>query len=418
MALKEYIDESETQIIDEKVPLDYRLTKEAKKYPKTPIYFPNFPNGPLLINMWASRSRLAEYFDIKKGEIIEKLADAVEAPTKTKNVKNGEFEDNVEKNVDLKKLPIPKYYPKDGGRYITSGIVIAEHEGVRNLSYHRMMLRDDKTFTIRICPRHLKKMYDLASEKKEDLDIAIVIGVNPAILLAASTSIDYHIDESEVANSLLTSTLGEQIEMTEIENGISVPADAEYVLQGRITSKKDKEGPFVDITGTYDKVRQQPVVEIDKLYRRDDAIFHALLPGGKEHFLLMGLPRESVLKRELSKITEIEDVRLTEGGCSWLHGVVSIKDKNTDIEKIIRKAFEAHTSMKKVTVVNDDIDIFDDSQIEWAVATRFQPDEDIYVYEDEKGSSLDPSAPELTSKWGVDATKPWEGEEFERAEIE
>jgi len=418
LTLKEFIRKNETKVIDEEIPVNYRVTKEAKNQPKTPVYFPKFPNGPLLINLWASRSRLAQHFNIEKGQIIEKLADAVDEPTRTKSVDSGGFEDRVEKTVDLTKLPIPKYYPKDGGRYITSGIVVAENDGVRNLSYHRMMLRDENTFTIRICPRHLKKIYDLAVDEKGHLDIAIVIGVNPAVLLASSTSIDYEKDESEVANSLLKSTLGEEVGMTEIENGISVPADAEYVLQGRITADEDDEGPFVDITGTYDKVRQQPVVEVDKIYRREDAIFHALLPGGMEHFLLMGLPRESVLKKELSNITDVKDVRLTEGGCNWLHGVVSIKDKNTDIKQIIEKAFKAHTSMKKVTVVNDDIDIYDDKEVEWAIATRFQPDEDIYVYENKKGSSLDPSAPHLTAKWGVDATRPWEGEEFERAEIE
>ncbi len=404
--------------INEKIPLEYRVTKEAKQNSDVPIYFPKFPHGPLIMNLWASRSRLADHFNTEKGQIIEKLADAVEEPTEPKYIESAGFEDHLITNVDLTKLPIPKYYPKDGGRYITSGIVIAERDDVRNLSYHRLMLRDDETFTIRICPRHLKKMYDLALEEKGHLDISIVIGVNPAVLLAASTSIEYEIDELEVANSLLMATLGEQIEITDIDNGISVPADAEYVLQGSITADEDDEGPFVDITGTYDKIRQQPVVKIDKIYRRNDAIFHGLLPGGNEHFLLMGLPRESVMKKELSKITAVEDVKLTKGGCCWLHGVISIKDKNSDIQHIIEKAFEAHPSMKKITVVNDDIDIYDDNEVEWAVATRFQPDKDIYVYEDEKGSSLDPSAPELTAKWGVDATLPWEGEEFKKAEIE
>ncbi|MFW5952660.1 MAG: UbiD family decarboxylase [Candidatus Natronoplasma sp.] len=417
MTLKEFTERYETKVIDEEVSIDCKITQEAKRRPKTPIYFPNFPHGPLLINLWASRSRLAEYFGIEKGQIIEKLAGAVDEPTKPKYIDTGGFEDHVEKNVDLTKLPIPKYYPKDGGRYITSGIVVAEHDDVRNLSYHRLMLRDENTFTIRICPRHLKKMYDLAVDEKGYLDIAVVIGVNPALLLAASTSIDYETDESEVANSLLKSTTGERVKMSEIENGISVPADSEYVLQGKITTEKDNEGPFVDITGTYDKIRQQLVVEIDKIYKKENAIFHALLPGGNEHFLLMGLPRESVIKRELSKITEVEDVRLTEGACVWLHGIVSIKETNADIQCIIQKAFKAHSSMKKITVVNDDIDIYDDKEVEWAIATRFQPDKDIYVYEDEKGSSLDPSAPDLTAKWGLDATRPWEGEEFNRAKI-
>ncbi len=409
------IEEFETKTVDGEVDRELRVTEEAKQNPETPIFFPDFPGGPLIINLWASRSRLADYFDVEKGKLLDELGKAVEKPIKPEQVERGELEDNIEDSFDLRELPIPKYYPKDGGRYLTSGIVIAERDGERNLSYHRMMLRDDKTFTIRICPRHLKEMYDRCLEDEKPLDIAVVIGVEPAVLLASATSIDYGTDELEVANSLLDSTRGEKVSITEIENGISVPAEAEYVLQGRITKKEDKEGPFVDITSTYDKIRQQPVVEIDKVYRRDDAVFHALLPGGHEHFLLMGMPRESVLKEELNKISEVEDVRLTEGGCSWLHGVVSIKDDDPDIENIIEKAFKAHTSMKKITVVDEDIDIYDDKEVEWAVATRFQPDEDIYVFEDEKGSSLDPSAPELTAKWGIDATRPWKGDEFKKA---
>ncbi|MEF8874028.1 MAG: UbiD family decarboxylase [Candidatus Thermoplasmatota archaeon] len=419
MSLKEIIKTSDSEVVEEKVDTEFRVTQEGKKQPETPIYFPNFPQGPLVTNLWASRSRLADHFNIEKGEIIDVLASAVDDPSEPVKVDKGAFEEEIEENVDLKKLPIPKYYPKDGGRYITSGIVIAECDGIRNLSYHRMMLRDEETFTIRICPRHLKKMYDRALKKKDHLEIAVVIGVNPAVLLAASTSIDYGIDELRVANSLREKTLGKKVELTELDNGLLVPAEAEYALQGRITSQKDKEGPFVDITGTYDRMREQPIVEIDRVCRRKDAVFHGLLPGGNEHFLLMGLPRESVLKRELNKVAEVKDVRLTEGGCSWLHGVISVESEveKSDVEDIIENAFKAHGSMKKVTVVDGDIDIYDDKEIEWAVATRFQPDEDIYVFKEEKGSSLDPSAPDLTAKWGLNATRPWESEDFKKAEL-
>ncbi len=416
--MKEYLEKYDHITIKNEVLIESEITTHAKEDPKTPIYFPDFPYGALVINMWASRSRLADHFGIEKDEIIEKLAEAVDMPESPEKVETADFEANKKEGFDLTKLPIPKYYPEDGGRYITSGIVVTELEGKRNLSYHRMMLRDERTFTIRICPRHLKKMYERAKEKEEELDIAVVIGVEPSVLLASSTSIEYEIDETEVANSLKKNTLGHSVEITELENGISVPADAEFVLQGRITHKKDKEGPFVDITGTYDKIRNQPVVEIDNIYHKKEPIFHALLPGGNEHFLLMGLPRESVIKRELSKITEVKDVRLTEGGCSWLHGVVSIKNNDVNIKEVIDRSFEAHTSMKKVIIVDEDIDVHDDKEVEWAVATRFQPDIDLYLYEDKRGSSLDPSAPKLTAKWGLDATKPWKADVFSRAEIE
>ncbi len=417
MGLKEQLEEFDKKKIDQKVPIKHRVTEEAKNNPKTPIYFPRFPGGPLVTNLWASRSKLADFFKIEKEEIVDELAEAVNAPSQPVKIEEGEFEEVHNEDFDLQDLPIPKYYPKDGGRYITSGIVIAEQGEKRNLSFHRMMLRDEKTFTIRLCPRDLKEMYASAVEEGKDLEIAVVVGVNPAVLLAGATSVDFGMDELQIANTLLENTKGGKIEVTELDNGITVPAGSEYVLQGRITSEKDSEGPFVDITGTYDKIREQPIVEIDKVMHKKEAIFHALLPGGYEHFLLMGLPRETLLKNKLSEVSNVKDVRLTEGGCSWLHGVVSIETENSDIEKIIQRAFQAHTSMKKVTIVDQDIDIYDDKEVEWAVATRFQPDEDIYVFEEEKGSSLDPSAPDLTAKWGLDATKPWESEAFKRAEL-
>ncbi len=420
MALKEQLDvfEQEIKVIEEKVPVDLQVSKEANKEPEKPVYFPNFPGGSLVINLWGSRERLADHLNIEKEEILDLLAESVDDPSEPVKKDKGAFEDIIKKDFDLRDLPIPKYYPKDGGRYITSGVVVAEQDGKRNLSYHRMMLIGEKRFTMRLCPRDLKKMYEKSLERDEDLDIAVIIGTDPTVLLSGSTSVGFETDELKVANSLSKMTKGEKIEITELDNGISVPADADYILKGRITAEKGTEGPFVDITGTYDRVRQQPVVEIDEVLRRQDAVFHALLPGGYEHFLLMGLPREAVMKRELKKLesVEVKDVRLTQGGCSWLHGVVSVKFEG-NVEKIIEKAFEAHGSMKKVTVVDEDINVYDDEDVEWAIATRFQPDEDIYVYKDRKGSSLDPSAPEMTAKWGLDATKPWEGDEFERAEV-
>ncbi len=418
MSFRDYVDIFEKKTVEEEVSVDLDLTKEAKKDLSQPVYFPNFPGGKTIVNLWATRERVGEALGVKKEDIVELLADAVGDISDPVELEEAPVKENRIDDIDLRDLPIPKYYPKDGGRYITSGVVFAEYDGVRNLSFHRMMLIDEDKFTIRLVPRNLHKMYKKAMDDGKELRIAITIGLEPALLLAGATSVDFEIDELKIANSLKEKGLGEKIEVTRLEDGPTVPAEAEYILEGKITSDLDDEGPFVDITSTYDHVRQQPVVEIERIWHRDDPIFHALLPGGYEHFLLMGLPRESVMKRKVNEVTKVQDVRLTEGGCSWLHGVISIdKQEEDEPEKAIKAAFEGHTSMKKVTIVDEDVDIFNDDEVEWAIATRFQPDEDIYVYEEQKGSSLDPSAPDLTAKWGLDATKPWEGEEFDRAEL-
>lgn len=416
MSMSYYLDKFEKKVVEDEISREVELTKRAKSEPKKPLYFPNFPGGPVIVNLWSTRERLGAALGVEKEEIVDLLAEASDSPSEPRKVKDANID--VVEDPDLRGLPIPKYYPKDGGRYITSGVVIAELDGNRNLSFHRMMLTGKDEFTIRLVPRDLHSMYEKAMEREEELDIAVCIGVDPSVLLAAATSVDYEEDELKIASAMSELGQGEKVEVTDLDNGLTVPADFEYVLQGKITKENDDEGPFVDITSTYDHVRQQPVVKIDKVLTKEEPIFHALVPGGHEHYNLMGLPRESILKREISKIADVEAVRLTEGGSSWLHGVVSInKDQGVNVEEVIEKAFQAHTSMKKVTVVDADIDIFDDKEIEWAVATRFQPDDDLMILEDKKGSSLDPSAPELTSKWGLNATKPWESEDFDKAEL-
>ncbi|MEM2974386.1 MAG: UbiD family decarboxylase, partial [Candidatus Micrarchaeia archaeon] len=201
---------------------------------------------------------------------------------------------------------------------------------------------------------------------------------------------------------------------------IEIPADSELVLEGRITKETHAEGPFVDLTETYDIVREQPVLEVKKITHKKDPIYHALLPGGLEHKMLMGMPREPTIFHEVSKVVECKDVYVNPGGCSWLHGIVQIKKKKEDDGmKAIEAAFKGHTSMKHVVIVDDDINIYDPLSVEWAIATRFQAKTRMIIRQ-EAGSSLDPSAdPDTreTSKVGIDATKPLvsKGKNFDKA---
>ena len=197
------------------------------------------------------------------------------------------------------------------------------------------------------------------------------------------------------------------LKLVELPNGIHAPADAEYVMWGRITSEDDDEGPYVDITGTVDDIRQEPVIEIEGVSHRDDPIFHALIPGEAEHKTLMGLPRAPTIKAAVNEVVECVDVHMTEGGCGWLGAVLKIRKVNADDGmKAIEAAFAGHKSMKIVTVVDEDIDITDPVRVEWAMMTRWQPDKDTLILSHQKGSSLDPSryADGNTSKIGYDAT--------------
>jgi len=269
------------------------------------------------------------------------------------------------------------------------------------------MLLDEKRFTARIVE---ERGTDTALKKSGgELDIAICIGNSPSVLLAAATSLPKGVDEFGMANSL------EKVEMVKCKTvDVEVPKDCEIVLEGRIIEEKVSEGPFLDLSGTMDRIREQPVIEIKCITHRKDPIYQTLLPGENEHKLLMGMPREPTIFKEVNKVCECKDVHLTPGGCSWLHGVIKInKKKPDDGIKAIKAAFNGHKSMKHCVVVNEDVNIYDINEVEWAIATRFQADKNSVILPDQKGSSLDPSGYQskgkkaMTCKMGIDATIPF-----------
>jgi UbiD family decarboxylase len=202
-------------------------------------------------------------------------------------------------------------------------------------------------------------------------------------------------------------------------------ADAELVLEGRISAvKEEAEGPFVDITGTYDVQRKQPIVDVVGVLHREDYVYHALLSSGMEHLILMGLPHEVLIWDAVSKVVpRVYAVNLSRGGSGWLHAIISIeKHVDGDGKNALLAAFAAHPSLKHAVVVDSGINVFDVSDVEWALATRFQGSEDLIVVRNVRGSTLDPSADQdrlLTSKVGFDATRPLSKpkEKFERAKI-
>ena len=350
------------------------------------------------------------------------MLDAMEKEKDGKLIKNNKLREKYieEESEYIKKMPIPTYYEKDAGPYITSGVVVAYDEDYGyNLSIHRILVKDNYLVIRMVEQRHLHFLYNKALKEKGYLDVAIIIGVHPAVLLSGSTSADITFDELKFSASLL----GGEIEVFELDNGLLVP-EAEFIIEGVIVDRLDDEGPFVDITGTYDIVRKQPIIEIKKLYRKEKPIFHALLPGGIEHKTLMGMPQEPrIFKGVRNTVPTVKNVVLTEGGCCWLHAVVQIEKRTEgDGKNAILAAFASHPSLKHVVVVDEDINIFDINDVEYAIATRVQGDKDIIIIPGAKGSSLDPSSDlknRLTTKVGIDATMSLtKGKEhFERAKI-
>lgn len=357
------------------------------------------------------RHNLASNFDISESDVIDVLGWAMNNRSESVSY-TGEapvFENSIDP-VDLNQLPIPQHWPEDRGRYMSASIIIAEWGGNRNVSYHRQFVRDANHVVARLVPRHLRTMLNESRAAGEPLPIAIVNGADPCVLLAAAMSFDEPIDELSVAAALHERFYRQPLELVKLSNGIEVPADSEYAMAATITLMDDDEGPYVDITGTVDDVRQEPVIEIHSLHHRNDPIFHAILPAGREHRALMGLPRAPTIKAAVSEVCTCTDVVMTDGGSGWLSAVVQIEPKSAgDANAAIMAAFAGHPSMKSVTIVDTDVDPADPVRVEWALMTRWQPDRDTIILSDQRGSSLDPTRSEdgLTSKIGYDATIPF-----------
>lgn len=366
------------------------------------------PGHRAAVNM-LTRDRLCAAIGIEPEAYIDTLGWAMSNPSEPTLVEQSEapcFE-NIASKVDLRTIPIPHHWPQDRGRYSSASIIIAQDNGIRNVSFHRQFLRDANHLVVRLVPRHLRTMVMNARSEGREVDVAVVNAPDPVVLLAAAMSFNENIDELTIAAALHEKLYGTKLPLVELPNGVQVPSEAEYVWWGRITLENDDEGPYVDITGTVDDVRQEPVIAIDGLIHRNNPIFHALIPGEAEHKTLMGLPRAPTIKAAVNQVVDCVDVHMTEGGCGWLGAVLKIRKANADDGmKAIQAAFDGHKSMKIVTVVDEDIDITDPVRVEWAMMTRWQPDKDTLILSDQRGSSLDPSRYDdgRTSKIGYDAT--------------
>ena len=412
MAFRDHLEFAETETTP--VSLIHGMWKYSKEHNHSLTVFEQIietPGHKAAINL-LTRERLCQAIGITPEQYIDTLAWAMENPSKPVLVDASEAEcyENMQEEVNLELIPIPHHWPQDRGRYSSASVIIAEYNGVRNMSFHRQFLRDSNHTVVRLVPRHLRTMMLNAREEGKEVEIAVVNAPDPVVLLAAAMSFNDNIDELTIAAALHEKLYSKPLRLTKMPNGIQVPADSEYVMWGRITLDNDDEGPYVDITGTVDDIRQEPVIEIEGVFHRDEPIFHALIPGEAEHKTLMGLPRAPTIKDAVNKVCECLDVHMTEGGCGWLSAVVKIKKNNHDDGlKAINAALDGHRSMKMVTIVDEDIDISDPVRVEWAMATRWQPDKDTVILSNQKGSSLDPSRNEdgTTSKVGFDATIPF-----------
>jgi 2,5-furandicarboxylate decarboxylase 1 len=399
----------ELTTISKPVSTEYEMAGIISAFGEKPVYFDHVKESPyhVVAGLVSSKDRICRSMVIKREQLLTRLLDALTHPIEPQLVETAPCQEIVESTVDLTSLPIMKYTEKDGGKYIASAVsIVKDPELGRNMCFHRLMLIDKNHFVARIVEN---RGTDTALKKAGgELDVAICIGNSTATLLSAATTLPMGSDELGMANAL------EKTDLVKCKTvDLEVPAECEFVLEGRITDEKVSEGPFLDLTGIVDRVRQQPVVEIKCITHRQNPIYQTILAGKNEHKFLMGMPKEPTIFSEVNKVCQCKDVYITPGGCSWLHAVVQIKKQDPDDgKKAIAAAFKGHGSLKHCVIVDEDINIYDSQDVEWAIATRFQADKNAIVLSNQTGSSLDPSGDlregkkATTAKAGLDATAP------------
>ncbi|OPZ42583.1 MAG: 3-octaprenyl-4-hydroxybenzoate decarboxylase [Euryarchaeota archaeon ADurb.BinA087] len=372
------------------------------------LFFHDLEGKRGVMNVTATRNALSQALNIPENDLVRRLSLA-------------EFQGNVvcEGNLpmstpNLQKIPVMKHFPQDAGKYITAGIVFSRYGDTENASIHRMLVLDEKRVAARLVEgRHTYTLHKMAVERGDRLPVAVAIGVHPIVTIASCTRVPKGKELSYAAE-----LLGGEIPVYRCPNGVLVP-DAEIVLEGSIGNETTMEGPFVDITGTYDLVREQPVIEFTGMHLKKDFIYHGILPGGNEHKMLMGAPYEPSIYRAVGGVTEVKNVVLTTGGCGYFHAVIQIrKQTQGDGKNAILAALASHTSLKHVVVVDTDINPYDIQDVEFAIATRVRGDKSLLVIPGARGSSLDPCQAEdgTNVKVGIDATMPLGREdEFRRA---
>jgi 2,5-furandicarboxylate decarboxylase 1 len=348
--------------------------------------------------------------------VLARFQDAALNPLPWQEITNAPAQEVVHREVDLgRQLPLPTHNEHDNGAYITAGLLIARNPstGIQNVSIHRLQLSGPNRLGALLLPRHTHMFYEAAERAGQPLDVAIVIGVDPLTLLSSQAIAPIDFDELTIAGALH----GAPLEVVKcMTNDIRVPAHAEIVLEGRLLPKvREMEGPFGEFPQYYGETSERHVIEVTALTQRKDALFHTIVGGGLEHLLLGGIPREATLLAHLRRsFPNVRDVHLARGGVCRYHLYVQIaKRQEGEAKNVMMGAFAGHYDVKQVIVVDQDVDIHNPAEVEWAVATRFQADRDLLIVTESQGSKLDPSTRNgVGAKMGLDATMPLDADEM------
>jgi len=373
-------------------------------------------DAPVVINAQASRKLMALALECQPAELAARFTERQNKPIAPVEVTEAPVHEVVKlgEDVDLTKVPLLTHYDVNAAPYITAGIVVAADPdtGVRNTSYNRLMMARKRELRIFMAVgRHLWTLHNKVERRGEALPVAIVIGVHPLFSLGAQAFTPSTEDEYAVIGGMMNEPLrvvkGKTVP-------ILVPADAEMVIEGRILPNvRREEGPFGEFTGHAVAKDDRQVIEVTAITHRTNYIFQDVHAGYTEHKLMGAVPREAALLRAVRQtVPTVKSVCMPVSGNCRFHAYISIAKRTPGQAKnAICAAFASDMLLKHVVIVDEDIDVYDEEQVLWAVSNRFQADHGLVVIPNAQGSELDPSAGPggINAKMGLDATKPLTG---------
>ena len=380
---------------------------------KQPILFNKIKNSNIrsVGGLYGNRDLIYDLMKYTREDRNYKFMEALVNPKPYKVVNTGPIKENViKRNIDVMKiLPVNKFQEHDSSNYITAGVMIVKdpETGKFHTSIRRLQVNKGNQISALIGSFKLTNDFLKLEKQGKSLEVAIVLGYDaPFILASQYPSATYGVDKFELDSALR----GEPLELVKCETkDLLVPAYCEIVLEGRIVAgKREEEGPFGELMGYYGKQAPHPIIEIDAIMHRNNPIYETAFPCEEEH-LTNGLIREMELYFYLKNIMDVQDVYVTEGGGYRFNAFVSIKQKRRgEAKSAIISALGLNKDLKQVVIVDDDVDIYNLREIEWAITTRSQAGEDIVIIKGALGSSLEPSHDinGVTDKLGIDATRP------------
>lgn len=369
---------------------------------------------PIVCNVVAGRRALARALQVSEAELLDVYADRLKTYIDPVEIPHPPFHDVVwtGTDADLGKLPIPTYFPGDAGPYLTAGMLVAKHPqtGVETEGYHRFQVKGPAKMGCSLhSRRRMFEYFRLYEARGENMPAAICLGLHPIVAMGSLSYPPPEISKFQAIGGLF----GEPMEVARCTTiDLLVPAWSEIVIEGEILAGvREPEGPFGEFTGYFSARSTENVFQVKAICMRQDAWFQSIASGrAGDHLTTLGVLREAELRNALRKtIPGVKDVHLPLSGCSSFTAFIAMhQTRPGEAKHAIAIALGVDHYLKVVVVVDDDVDVFDESDVLWAMATRVQADRDLVVIPGSLGAILDPSASEqgVTAKLGIDATKP------------